>query len=318
MNKEIITINGLTIREDSVYVVTHKPDPSAPSGFIKEGATKLPSPHVTDTFQCGYVVINKSDFSGLWDTGFYKESPCYRGRDLNEVEEIVANLRKYIVEPYERVYGRGVLDHQNDDFWGKYWVTVSEGTIANTADPAQLLSLYIALRTFKLTPKGSENEHMFNRSQFCVVDKNSVVSKREEESDKHIQVIFDFHSMLTDNKELLLKVLRFSGFNSTSSTISDNTLKASFLHWVTESSSKADNVNRFIKAMEIANDDKKSDILYIYDRLVDLNIKGKISRHNGEYRFESESLGMDLKEAAKNLHLKSDLRDLKAKLLMLD
>ncbi|MDC7249867.1 MAG: hypothetical protein PQJ49_08135, partial [Sphaerochaetaceae bacterium] len=110
----LVDVNGLVIKTNSVYKVTNKLDNTAPSGFVKEGTTKLPSSGIGNTVPCPFKITNKAKGTGIFDTGFYVGSPCYATMDTDKAEKQVAILKKAIVEPYEKKYGRGILDHNND------------------------------------------------------------------------------------------------------------------------------------------------------------------------------------------------------------
>ena len=92
----LIEINGLVIKTNSVYKVTNKPDSQAPSGFIKEGTTKLPSAGIGNTVPVRYEITNHAKGTGVFDTGLYVESPCYATLDLKEVQKRVEILHKAI------------------------------------------------------------------------------------------------------------------------------------------------------------------------------------------------------------------------------
>ena len=91
MGKVIINVNGLDIKEDSIYTITGKLDKNAPSGFVKEGTTKLPSLGIMNTVVCNFVITNKATNQGVYDTGLYVESPCYAKMPKADVEERVGN-----------------------------------------------------------------------------------------------------------------------------------------------------------------------------------------------------------------------------------
>ena len=54
-DEKTIKVNGLEIRQHSIYKVINKPDKSAPDGFQREGSTKLPSYGIGNSSGCNFV-----------------------------------------------------------------------------------------------------------------------------------------------------------------------------------------------------------------------------------------------------------------------
>ena len=114
-NQPLFEIDGFKVMPESNYIIKNKTDYDAPSAFVKVGTTKLPSAGVGESFQCRYVRTSRD--TGVWDTGFYEQSPCYSHLKPGEKELAVKKLMKNVVEPYEAYTGiTGQLAHTNDDF----------------------------------------------------------------------------------------------------------------------------------------------------------------------------------------------------------
>ncbi|PZU17884.1 MAG: hypothetical protein DI622_10245 [Chryseobacterium sp.] len=165
-DKVIIEVNGLKIKENSLYKVVDKPDLNAVDGLREHGSTKVPLEFMGNSVQCRYDVANR-----VFDTGFYTQSPCYSNMDRELREQRVRTLREKLVDPYELVHGIGKLDNKNEEFWLEYEYTVFEGKIFNTEDVNDLLALYIAMLGFELTPKELNGDPRFRNAQFCIEDK---------------------------------------------------------------------------------------------------------------------------------------------------
>lgn len=143
-SKVLITVNNLDIKSNSIYKIENKPDMNAPSGYREMGTTKLPSEGIGNSVPCRFVVNDHNTGKGVYDTGLYIGSPCFKGKGEKEQERVVADLREHIVKPYEALHGMAILDHKNLSFWDNFSVDLWEGRFFNTSNVEDLLDLYIA------------------------------------------------------------------------------------------------------------------------------------------------------------------------------
>lgn len=303
---ELIEFNGISIRQNSIYKITNKPDANAPSGFVQEGASKLPSKGIGNTVHCRFVPSPDGN-SGLYDTGFYEGSPCYANKDKTEVREIVKKLRTYIVEPYEKKYGEGVLDHKNLEFWDNTGIHLYEGRVFSTDNVDDLLALYVAILSYELAPKNKIGDSSFRQAQYCIEDIDQIRSIKEERNNNKMEVIFNFSSILRTNRAGLFNLLKYVGLNIREDA-NDSTINGLFMTWLDEDS---DNIGRFQKALDIYNDDKTSEIIDIYGALDRVYRKKKITRARGYLIYKGVEIGTDLKSSAKNLFENPDLEEIK-------
>lgn len=312
--KEIVEVNGLTITEGVVYKVTHKPDSNREDSYPEEGATKFPSEGILDLFQCKYIITDYGNSTGVWDTGLYAESPCYASMDINEVNEIVKSLRTNIVEPYERKYGRGILSHENDSFWVAKYFTLMDGQVFNMNSPEHRLDLYMALRTFKLTPKEFINDYRFKDSMYCVQDETKVRSRNAERSANKMSAIKMYTVLGTTDVRGLKAIMAYVGFSAFDSSADDRTKDGMFSNWV---DSSADNVQAFLDAYNLYADKDTTDEVFLYSKLP-LAVKKKIiERDRGAYYFEETVVGGDLKTASRRINSDKTFEDLKTTILEL-
>lgn len=310
-NREVIaTVNGLELRTNTLYKVTHKPDPDAPSGYRELGATKVPSTTVANYVGCKFVETNPVTGSGIYDTGFYIESPCYGGMDQQEVKTIVANLNKYIVQPYEKLHREGDLSHRNTDFWDNFRIRLSVDTDFATSNPDKLLMLYIAMRARHLTPRSMIGNPQFLNSQYCIEDFEKVVDIKYRRNNEEIDAIIAFGELSANKPEVLVDVMNYVGLNVSSST-DDTTLKGVFREWT---SRDMDNAGRFLKAVALTKDKRTEDVPTMYRILRDLFLKRVITRDNNIYYYGDTPLGVDLKTAAYELE-KKEMEDIKLLLI---
>jgi hypothetical protein len=309
----IVEIDGFKIFSNSLYKVTHKKDNEAPSGFIQEGATKLPSAGIFNEVQCQYKVMDKASGKGVWDTGFYPSSPCYAGVNKEEVRRVVENLRKFIVVPYESHVGQDEVLHHSGDFWDTYMVTVKDGRVLNTADPNELLALYIMVRGRHVTPKGQEGVPKYKFAQYGIVDMDEAESVRDERANASMDANFEFMSMLKTNPTTLKSVLVYLGIAGATGTVSDKSLKSLFHDWL---NAKTDRADEFMRILNMTKDDSQAEIIEIFTKVIDLVKKKVIQRTTeGRYYYDGEILGGDQKSVARNLATNPELEEIKIKLL---
>lgn len=316
MNKDkqvLIEINGLEIKTNSVYKVTNKPDPNAPTGFVREGTTKLPSEGIGNTVPARFEVTNKAKGTGVFDTGLYFESPCYATQDRDSVSNKVAILNKAIVTPYEQKNGRGTLDHANEDFWKDFGVDLFEGRYFVTSNVDDLLELYIAMTGYELTPKGLEGDPKFNESQFCIEDKEVVRNIKDTRANNIVECLTNYGTLLNTNPTTLKNIFRYIRLIGISDDIDNITLNSLFYEWLNKSD---DNPLNFKAVYELSQNKDTADIVNLYVIVNKLVNKGIVTRgFGGNYVYKGEELGADLKIVAKNLNSKKEFQEIKIELL---
>lgn len=305
----IIEVNGLKIKENSLYKVIDKPDSNAVTGLREHGSTKVPVEFMGNSAGCRY-----DKDKGVFDTGFYTQSPCYANLPREVREQKVRILREKIVEPYELVHGEDCLDNKNHKFWEEYEYILHEGKIFNTENIDDLLDLYIATLGYELTPKDSVGNPMFNESQFCVEDKEVSSKKRNERTQNYMKAMMSFATMLGPEKNKLISCLRFvrmPGSDNLDSDTQESTFHALFHDWVT---ADIKNVDDFMRVTDMVNKKPGLEEVVIFSHLLDLVGQNKVVKIGGEYSFKENPLGPDLKTAAKNLASRPTLKEIKTQI----
>lgn len=297
-----ITVNGLEIQVGKTYKITGKVDPTSPKGLQDIGTSKIPNNRVANSTTCPFKTMDWSSGSGIYDTGFYVESPCYADMDIVEVKTIVRTLNDMLVNPYERRHGKGILDHNNFEFWDNYRTDLREGRMLATRNVDDLMALYIAMRGFDLTPEDQVKSPKFSGSQYCVIDRDKSRSIQEKRSESYMDTIIDFGAMLNTDKNTLIKVLHYLDLTGVSEEIDNTTLKTTFKDWV----EIGENVTRFRAALELMESETDSNIIPTYVKVRSLMKKGIVKIVRGEYYFESVHIGVDLQSAARFLNRKEN------------
>lgn len=314
--KTLFVINDFTVKENSVYVLRDKRDMDAPSGFIKAGLSKLPSRGVGESYQVGFF-SRDGGRTGVWDTGFFEYSPCYKDKDQAEVKIIVAALKKNLVTPYRKAVGNDTAFAEGEDkFYSETNFKSYSGKTYNTGDPVAAMELYFGLLTHQLTPKGSEGNTRYNDSPYVVVDISKDLKVKDERALAKFQAIGAFSTMLVADKERLYSILKYIGL-SFSDTIDGAVLIGMFNDYVTNS-----NEDRIIVFNNlVAETEEKSGLekVYLYKILKEQSLKGgKVTKAAGLFFYDNVEIGADLKGAADNIAKQSKLVNIKRELLTLD
>ena len=310
MSETVISINGLDIKKNSLYKIVDKADNNALDGLKEYGSTKIPQEYMGTSAQCPYDAPTNT-----FDTGFYIYSPCYKGLDQEARIKHVAILQEVIVEPFEKVYGLGILDNKNEKYWTTYNIDLEEGRIFNTANIKDLLDLYIAMRGLELTPKGLNGDPRFKNSQFYIEDREVSNKKRNERAQNYMSALENFFIMLTSEKHKLISVLKYANMNaanSMDSTTPNSNINSLFKNWIDED---VKNVDNFLRVSGMVNKKIGLEEVTMYSVLIDMLKRNKLPKVGEEFTYDDRPLGADLKTVAKNLTSQKGLKELKDKIL---
>lgn len=310
MSETVISINGLDIKKNSLYKIIDKADNNALDGLRDYGSTKIPQEFMGTSAQCPYDISTET-----FDTGFYIYSPCYKGLDQEARIKHVAILQELIVEPFEKVYGIGILDNKNEKYWTEYNIDLEEGRIFNTANIKDFLDLYIAMRGFELTPKSKNGDPMFAKSQFFIEDREVTSKKRNERAQNYMSALENFFIMMTSEKHKLISVLKYANMNAANamdSTTPNSNINSLFKSWIDED---VKNVDNFLRVSAMVNKKAGLEEVTLYSILIKMLKANKLQKIGEEFSYEDSILGADLKSAAKNLATKPSFKEVKNKIL---
>lgn len=313
----LFEVDGFNVYRDSIYVVRDKEDLSAPSGFIVAGVTKLPSDGVGESFQCKYV--QKSAKTGVWDTGFHEYSPCYAGLDKEIVKDKLKRLQENVVEPYRQSVGNSnALNHSDDEFWSGLNFHIYAGQVFNTDSPEDVLTLYFALLTKQLTPKGQEGDSRYGNSSYVCLDITQDVKKKDERSAKKFRAVGLFENLLLTDRPRLIAMLNYINL-VISPEIEDDSFRGIFDQFLS-SGEGLKNIDTFLRLVEETSDDVGRAKVSIYIKLKEaFSRNNKVTKNpNGIYYYEDQEIGPDLKAAATNIARTEELKDIKKELLLED
>lgn len=302
-----IKIPGMdfAIKSNTIYTVIPKPDPNAPDGFKEHGTTKLIHPEVTNTVAAPFDVD-----MGVWDTGFYEFSPCLRGLSKKEQEDHVKLVRKHIVEPVEKIKGDGTLDHSDKNtFFDDFPIALYNKVSFNTADPMQLLMLYLVILGKELAPKEVAGHPQFKKADYQVVNREKEISNKQQiEIDKG-KAMGEFYTLLKSDKEKLSIVLTYLGV-STTSMQDEDTFMTVFQRFLNDKQDGYRNSKIFLDTLDKFSSKDGEEELYIYKSLNELYDKGELKVFKQEYYLREHNLGNSVKHAAMFVATKPELKKL--------
>lgn len=308
--KLLATVSGMRIYSDSVYVITGKPDESAPTGFQERGISKVPFPGNKTVGSCSW-----DKYLGSYDTGFFDRSMCYQGMSRAEVMEEVNRRKENIMEPYEISTGHN-LHQSNFDFWDSFTVDCYTGRLLKTDDIKDLFDLYILLLSKTVTPKEEDGNPEFINSMYIVEDKTTAVDLNQSRKIVKSEIISDFINKMNSGGEERRKVLDMLIYMDIISTanIDDRMIKYMFMNWL---DSKPTNIDRFKDMSDrFMGEDKRGLEIIKYNRIVrELAYSNVIKIESSGYVFGGEVLGGDSISSAMDLVDNKEHLDLRARII---
>lgn len=309
MKDTILTVNGLEIKKGAKYKITHKVDKSAPTGLQKEGTTKSPTEKISDYFKCSYFIKNKSTGEGIYDTGFYTDSPCYFGNTREEAQNLVRDTNTYIVKPYESKYGVGVLSHLNQDFWSNQVMELRSGRVFDTNNIEDLFDLYFAMLGFWLTPINMIGDARFINSHFCIEDLEEVRDSKIKQMEYSLKAFNKLNELSNSNEDDFKKFVCFITENISYAQRDKASLTKEMYDFI-----QRDNYSaiKFNETYQIFKENK--DYILVYYKLAELLRKGVVRVSGGKYYYNEVELGLELKGASKAVANNIDFVDIKTEI----
>ena len=304
MNKDEFkfNVNGISITNDSLYEVVPKPDYDAPSGYQDYGTTKLLHPLVSNKACC---IFNAK--AGVWDTGFFENSPCYKGMDKEEVKTLVKVLKERIVDPLERVIGEGKLAQTNHEFWDTYSPEIKRGKVFNTSEPRELLDLYMISRHRFIAPKGDSSKPMYRKAQFCIVNKKESTNIKQERKLNFTKAVGQAYGLIQNDRDKLDRILNY--LNISSATVKDeSTLNLVITNYLEDKKQGHQNVEIFLETVSKANTENGDMEIYLYGVLKNLYKKKKVTKEGIDFYYKDTKLGTNFKAGARLAALDLELQ----------
>lgn len=312
----ILKLYDFEIKKDTLYEIKEKLDTSAPDGFKDFNTTKVLSDLVVDTFP-GAIFDEER---GIWDTGLYPTSKALSRAipDADARKLALKSITINIITPIETEKGDNILDHTqaNNIFWDSYRIECHRGKLFDTSKADDLLRLYLLLVHKRVTPKEMESHPEFKQpiSMYCIVDKDSSMSREAEKEMRKAKASALFYTLLTTNRDGLLQVLEYLGINATKSS-DDSVLYTVFGNFISSKEDKFQNDKLFIDVVEKYQTEDGAEELYIHSKLKELYVKGKVKYKNGEVWMDDVYVENGWKNAAAKVKTDQELKQIFASLL---
>jgi len=307
----ILNLYDFPIKKDTLYEIKEKLDTSAPDGFKEYNTTKVLSDTVVDTFPG--AVFDKE--RGIWDTGLYPTSYSFiRAIPTPELRaSALKSIQENIVKPIEAEKGINILDHtaNNNRFWDSFRIDVQRGKVFDTSKAEDLLRLYLLLIHRRVTPKHMESHPEFKQpiSMYCIVDKDSSVSREAEREMRQAKASALFYNLLSTDKDGLLMVLDYLGIPANKGT-EEGVLYTVFGNYIKSKEDKFQNDKLFIDTVEKYQTEAGQEEIYIHSKLKEFYLKGKVKNKKGEIWLDDVYVENGWKNAARKVREDKELKQI--------
>jgi hypothetical protein len=204
----------------------------------------------------------------------------------------------------------------NNRFWDSYRIECHRGKLFDTSKAEDLLKLYLLLMHKRVTPKEMESHPEFKQpiSMYCIVDKDSSMSREAEKEMRKAKASALFYTLLTSDKDGLLQVLDYLGINATKNS-DDSVLYTVFGNFVNSKEDKFQNDKLFIDTVDKYQTEEGAEELYIHSKLKELYIKGKVKYKKGEVWMDDIYVENGWKNSALKVRTDKELKQIFANLL---
>lgn len=295
-----LKVNGVELKSNTIYKIAPKKDDNAPDAFRKHDTSKLLVNGVSEGAPCVFNVEQ-----GVWDTGFFPESPCYRGWKSEDIEKAVAARVEYIKKPFELLRGKEVLSHTDDNtFWDSFAASnLWNGRMMDTKQPKHLLELYIASLHRYICTKEYQNQYEYLNASYTVINRDKDVSVAEERKKIKAEALKEYFKMSTSNPGKALEVLRYVGLPHTGDEDATTSIMMDYLDNKKEGHN---NSVRLLETLKKAGNNFGYYQINMYTQLADLYQKGVIKKDGGTFSLNNIEIGTDLKAASLSISQSSD------------
>lgn len=300
----------------NVYFVNGKMDLDAPDGFQEERTSRLPSP-IEGSKTTNLVVEDPSrssqDPSSLvgkyYDTCMTSNSRRLREvlDSQEEVQQQLAVIKEFIVDPMEAIYGEDVLSPTNVGFWTseRGRAKVFKSKIFDTKVPEQLMQLYLLMMNNELAPEEFDRRPAFLYSHFTVSNFEDKLDSKTKNAFERNSAVSKFMNLLETNIEEAGYILEYAGIKGVSGFNGKEELNVIFSNFLEDD---LQNARTFLNVFNKLTSKSGAEVLNVYKMLIQLNEYKAIDKVNKEYFLEGQALGISLKEAAETVLTDKNLK----------
>jgi hypothetical protein len=314
--EDLFEIDGLYVRKGRTYLVKDRKDGDAPSGFVAAGVSRLPHDGVGDSFSFYFKSAMPGSKQGSWDTGFYKDSPCYKDMEVKESTVMAAARVKSVLTPYRKALGDdNALDHSNHESLDATQFHIWSGRVFNTNDPIDVMHLYAALMAFQAAPAGQEGASKYRDVSFVVVDTTKAIKDKDEKTMDLFKAVSLFSAYFKTDKDTLDVVLLWTDLGRYPKGSDEGTMSNIFFQTIQDNTQKC---RAFVAAIEDLKNPIDKDKMFLYFKLRNMNVgAGKLTKApNGTIFYEETEIGGDLKTSAENIAKNNSLSHIKKEIFL--
>lgn len=309
------------LKSNTTYRVENRVDMNAPVAKSPTGEQvrlnyKFPDPEGNS--ENTFMPFDRE--RNIWDTGFYETSPCYRRQPnyTEEAKKTVEILKNYLLPELEIVLPEGALSHAyTNRHWDEYFKKIKADHVYATDTPEGFLTLWMAFLSgtvVSLDQKSSPRAN-FLQTPFIIHDRNEKINTDARKGLERDLAKAKFLSLMSSEhdheKEFVIDVLDYLNFkvNKKSDITVLNTL---FNNWVQNKDTATKNAEVFNRTIKEFSTEEGKEELEIFKMLKKGLSEGTVIKENGKFLLEKTPIGTTLKQAAKEVNKK---KDLKSKLL---
>ena len=311
--KVLVPGTKFALQANKTYRVIGNVDPSAPDGYKQRGITKFEHPLNGEN-----AIMHYNKDRRLWDTGLYSNSPCYSNPHLksDDVSETLNVLNKKLIPYLREIFpvdkeGNSILENnrENNIYWDSYKFPLNQNLTIATNTPEKFFGLWVALLHGHIAPDGEQKAPRYRQltTPYVIVDSGEKSSNNQKLAYARNKAIANFMTKIDEDKEFLVDVLKYSGFKASAKT-SDSILNSMFTKWLENKRDGGTNANIFNEAVKNFSTEEGREELVIYNLLVKGVKNNKVSFQRSEYFIDTESVGNNLKEAAKLVNKNDKLK----------
>lgn len=321
--KEVIfEIDGFKVYRDSEYIVGPKFDSLAPGSWQKHG--KHSHPDAWKNFPCKFESDPNNPTNGVWDTGFFPSSPCYK--NISSEEEKVAlarERREKILLPYLKSIGRDNSDPTfqhaygpyNHEDWNDFSIRFKEGTSFYTLNETNVFQLYLLLLHRYICPYGRDEDPKYEGVSHTIASKFDIEEKESNLVETEFEAIEIFMNLAKNKGEKEKLVMLLSEAGVVASMNDDlRVLQARF----SEKKQTVPSFTRdFFEAHNRFNDPAEFERMQLKNRLRIAIQKNKVLKGTHGYMYENRLIGVDIENASRTLAKDPTFKDVKEEIMNL-
>lgn len=304
---------NFTLSSNSTYRVEGKVSTHSPKEFQEAGFTKIPNPFSPEQAKVKFDQIRK-----VWDTGFYENSPCYLKNKISkdDVKEIVKTLNENLVPELEEFLPEGSLSpKESNDYFDDYKYEINQKNNYTTNTPLEFWGLWNALIDYVVAPVDDQKKPIYRDAMistpFVIYDGTRKKNQEQDNTFEKIKSSSTFMTMLTSkkpsDKELLVDVCNYVGFRLSDKT-ADKVAISQFENWISNSQNAKQNVSQFNLNIDYFSSSKNKEELNLYSAVKNALKEGLITKDREELYLAGQSLGMEIKGAAKIINTNKELK----------